>query len=167
MTDLTRKIWIDAPKEEVWATLADFGNIYQWNPNVTKSYLTTTQGEGTGTQRHCDLTLAGASVEERIVEWHDGEAMGIEIFDGQKTPPWRNAVATIKIREENGGTEVTGIFSYDMKFGPIGTLMNSMMVKPQFGKAWGELFAGLKFYLETGQKAAHKSELPTDQVVLA
>jgi ligand-binding SRPBCC domain-containing protein len=38
MTKITREVWIDAPKEQVWAVMADFGNVYRFNPTVPKSY---------------------------------------------------------------------------------------------------------------------------------
>ena len=38
MPSFREQIHIDAPKDQVWATLADIGSIYKWNPGVTKSY---------------------------------------------------------------------------------------------------------------------------------
>ena len=55
MTTLTREVRINAPKEKVWDILADFGNIYLFNPGVPKSYLTSDQQVGVGTTRHCDV----------------------------------------------------------------------------------------------------------------
>ena len=152
MTTVTREVWINAPVEEVWALLADFGNIYLFNPNVPKSYLTSSQQQGVGTTRHCDLNVAGASIEERIVDWQEGKSMTIDIYEGKKSPPFKTALATIRVASEKGGTKVTGTLEYKMKFGPVGSLMDVAMVKPQFGKAWSLLFAGLKHYAETGEE---------------
>ncbi|MEM7802851.1 MAG: SRPBCC family protein [Chloroflexota bacterium] len=165
MTTIVREIWIDAPRQEVWEkAMVDFGNISIWNPNVPSSYSTNNIKEGLGAERHCDLTLAGASVEERVTKWDDGRMMEVLITDGQKTPPWKNPKALIELFDERGGTRMRMTFSYGMKLGPIGWLMDIMMVKPQFGKAIEALPAGLKHYMETGQKGTAK-EIDFSQVV--
>lgn len=151
MTTLTREVWINAPTEKVWAILADFGNIAVFNPGVPRSYLTSRQQQGVGATRHCDLAVAGASVEERIIAWTEGESMQIEIYRGTKTPPFKKAVATLTVTAEKGGTRVRGDLAYSLKLGPLGFLMDKLMVAPQFGKAWTGVLAGLKYYAETGQ----------------
>ncbi|MFQ5435276.1 MAG: SRPBCC family protein, partial [Anaerolineae bacterium] len=107
---------------------------------------------GVGATRHCDLTLFGASVEERITDWQAGREYAIEIFDGQKSPPFKTAVARLAVRDDGqGGTIVTGEFDYTLKYGPIGYLMDRFMVRPQFEKAFPRLLAGLKHNCETGE----------------
>ncbi len=66
-TIIIRRVVIDAPKEKVWASLADFGNVQNLSPNVSKSYLTSDQISGLGATRHCDFTSMGAQVEEKII----------------------------------------------------------------------------------------------------
>ena len=153
MTTLTREVHINAPKEKVWELLADFGNIYLFNPGVPTSYLTSDQQHGVGTTRHCDVAGGpiNASVEERIIAWNEGQSMQIEIYEGTGTPPFKKAVATISVKDDNGGTLVTGALEYSLKFGPIGYLMDKLMVASQFGKAWTGVLAGLKHYAETDQ----------------
>ncbi|MEM7126537.1 MAG: SRPBCC family protein [Chloroflexota bacterium] len=152
MSKVTREVRINAPKEKVWDILADFGDISVFNPSVPNSYLTNDQNGGVGSQRHCDLAASGASIEERIVEWVDGEKMVIEIYEGKKTPPFKTAFASISVHEAGPNASIVrGTLDYTLKFGPLGALMDMALVKPQFGKAWEGLFAGLKHYAETGQ----------------
>ena len=152
MTTHNREVWIDASKEKVWAALADFGNVYLFNPTVPQSHLTSEQETGVGTSRHCEMTIEGASIEERIVDWNEGDSMKIEIYEGTKAPPFRTAVATISLTEKEGGTLVTGSLEYQLKYGPIGSLMDKAMVSSQFGKAMSGMFAGLKDYIESGEQ---------------
>ena len=151
MTRLIREVRINAPREKVWEILADFGGVYKFNPNVPNSYCTSEANGGVGATRHCDLTFKGASIEERIVEWQEGQSYIIEIYAGKNTPPFKTARASISVRKDGPGSIVTGTFEYTMKYGPLGTLMNKLMVEPQFSKAWSRLFAGLKYYAETGE----------------
>lgn len=158
MTAITREVWIDAPKQTVWKQIENFGGIVTWNPGVTDSYLTSDQAHGVGATRHCDLG-GGSSVEERVLEWREGEFVEIEIYDGAKIPPFKRATATIQLREENGGTRAAGTIEYTLKMGPLGALMDSTMVKRNFEKAWTALFAGLNYYVETGEKIGKPTEV--------
>ena len=61
MTKIINEIWIDASRQKVWdQALKDFGDIYLWNPGVSKSHTTNSKPTGLGAERHCDLNLAGA-----------------------------------------------------------------------------------------------------------
>ncbi len=77
---------IDAPAAKVWDVLADFGNVRIFNPSVTDSHLTGDKQNGIGATRHCDLTVSGASIEERIVDWNEGGSYTVDIYDGTRNP---------------------------------------------------------------------------------
>ena len=65
MSKLTHQVTINAPVDEVWEVLADFGAIDKWAPPVSKSYSTTEANGGVGAGRHCDTsfgTCKGVSV---------------------------------------------------------------------------------------------------------
>lgn len=166
MTKITREVWIDASKEQVWEVLADFGNIYKFNPTVPKSYSTSEQTTGLGATRHCDFGGSGSSVEERIVEWQEGESMTIDIYDSVKTPPFKQSGAVISIKEQDDGTLVSGSLVYELKFGPIGGLMDKMMVRSQFESAWSGVLAGLKSYVETGKEVESFKDVNFEPVVV-
>jgi len=165
MSNIIREIWVDAPQSEVWDVLADFGNIYRFSPTVLKSYSINDKPSGLGAERHNDFSIEGSSVDERIVEWHEGQKLAVELYNGQGMPPWKNAVAEFSVREHKGGTMVRGAINYDMKFGPIGALMDRFMIKPQFGEAFGSQLAGLKHHVETGEEVTELEGLPMDQLV--
>ncbi len=165
MTHIKKSICIKASKDKVWELLADFGNIVKFNPGLRNSYSTSSQKGGLGASRHCDLLPMG-SVEERITEWEDGEKMLIQIFDGKGIPPldFDNTKAYFTLQEEGTDTIVNMDFSYRLRYGFIGELMNNMMVKPQFKKALPGILKGLKYYAENGKKATGK-ELKQVQVL--
>ena len=103
-TIITRKVSIDAPKQKVWEVLADFGNVQSLSPNIEKSYLTTEKKNGVGAQRHCDFVSMGAQVEERIVEWNEGESLKIDIYERKNMPMITGMQAEFKVIEEGGKT---------------------------------------------------------------
>ena len=150
MTTIIREIKINASQKEVWDILADFGGIYKFNPGVPSSHSTSPGNGGLGATRHCDLLPAG-SVEERIIEWHEGRDYKIEIYAGKGTPPFKTAVGHLSVQPDGSGTQVRMHFEYRLKFGLVGKLMDQMLVKRQFSKAVPGILAGLKHYAETGE----------------
>ena len=151
MTTVSYQIHIDAPVEKVWNILADFGGIYKWNPGITRSYPTSANNGGLAATRHCDLKPTG-SVEERIVEWNESKDYTLEIYDGKSIPPFKKSLATFAVKPDGAGTSVTATVEYNLKYGPIGALMNLVMVGPFVKKAFQALLAGLKHHAETGQE---------------
>ena len=133
---------IAAPIDEVWAVLADFGNIYKWNPGVTDSHLTGEQGGGVGATRHCDLKPMG-TLEERITGWLPGEELVIDIYETKKLP-LRRGLATFRLAEAGGGTTVTVDYRYEP------TLMGRA-AKTMFVRGFEGLLRGLDDYVTTGQ----------------
>jgi carbon monoxide dehydrogenase subunit G len=109
MSSVTKEIQIDAPREKVWTILANIGSVQDYSPGVVKSYYTSEIKEGVGTSRHCDLLPTG-TVEERIVNWRDGEQYSIEIYDG--TEVRYTGVAHFTLKRGGEGTTVTQTMDY-------------------------------------------------------
>ncbi|RMF77086.1 MAG: SRPBCC family protein [Chloroflexi bacterium] len=151
MTRISDEIRINAPKARVWEVVADIGAVQRYHPAVAKSWYTTEQRDGVGACRHCDLLPMG-TVEERITEWNEGESYTIEIYESSKTPPFDKAVAFISLHEDGEETVVRMEITYTMKFGPLGALMDALMVRKQFSKVVPNLLAGLKHHVETGEE---------------
>lgn len=166
MTTITRQVTVDAPSEQVWDALADFGGIAAWNPNVKKSRLTSNKTDGEGITRECQLTPMG-TVQERVTEWTEGEMMTVEIFDFKNVPGMRSGLAVFNLEPNGAQTGVTMQMSYEVGLGSIGAGMNAVMMKRQFAKAVTSLLAGLKFHVETGLPVERGSDLEIDAVVAA
>ena len=122
--ELNGEILIEASKERVWEALADFGNNYLWNPAVVHSHSTSEAPNGVGSTRHCDLTVPKASIEERVVDWVENEQMRIEIFDGRRKPPFKEALGNVTLEEApDGRTTLTKMqIHYDLKYGILAVL---------------------------------------------
>ena len=70
-----------APQADVWAVLADFPNIADWNTGVKVSHSTSgDQTEGVGATRHCDLAPTG-SLEETVQAWEPPNRMAASSID--------------------------------------------------------------------------------------
>ncbi|MDH4309233.1 MAG: SRPBCC family protein [Acidimicrobiia bacterium] len=163
MRKVLATVEIDAPAEKVWEVLADFGNVQVFNPNVSRSYLTGTQPGGEGATRHCDLAVAGASIEERIVAWEEGRSYTIDIYDGVRNP-FAKAVGTLTVDPIDESRSVAGMtIEWKGKGGVLSGLLDRGLVA-QNRKAVTRLLAGLKHHVETGNDVAARQPLDTTLV---
>lgn len=163
MTTITREIKINALKSKVWDVLADFGNISYASPGVSNSYLTSDIQKGIGTTRHCDFAMMGATAEEKITGWKEGEWMSIDAYKIEKLPGMKSMGAEFYVREENGHVVLKGSLRYSMK-NPLFAFMNQVMFKKANEKNWNKVLAGYKKYIETGEKVTRKTQLDLDAV---
>ena len=159
MTKITKEVHIDAGVTEVWAALADFGNIYKCGPNIVKSHLTSEQTQGLGTTRHCDISMMNASLEERITGWEPEKSLSIEIYSSEKMPGVIGMHAKFELQAESQGTRLKAYIAYRMKWGLLGSMMNTLMLKPMSNKNWTRFIAGIKHHIETGETVGSPTKL--------
>lgn len=147
MPDLTRAILVNAPIEKVWAVLANIGAVQDYSPGVAKSYLTSDNKEGVDASRHCELLPKG-TVEERIVDWHEGDQYSIEIYEGTEIP--YIGVAHFALEREGVGTIVTEVMNYEPTTG-LATDLEGKSLEGLVGKIVEGNLVGLKHFIETGE----------------
>lgn len=164
VSELHLKTIIDAPKERVWAALADFGGVSVWNPSVKQSALTSEATEGVGISRECQLAPMG-TVRERVTEWDPGRLMSIEIYENDNLPGFRGGQATLGLTERGPDrTEVTCHMDYSIGLGLLGATMNAVGMRRLFTRSLTQLLAGLKYHVETGRPVDGSVDLPLDAV---
>ena len=147
MTVLDNAIRIDASPERVWATLAKLDVLHEYDPVVAKSEALPGPRDGLGASRQCDLK-AGGWFRERVTAWVPQRALSFELFDC--TLPVRRLTHSYTLTPEAGGTLVEQRMEYELKFGPIGMLMDTLMVRRKSDAGIKGFFQGLKRYVETG-----------------
>lgn len=145
-----------ASSSTVWDLLADFENIDFFNPNLSRSFLLTKDAEiGVGTKRQCDLSDGKNFIQEEILEWQPGEYYLIDIYNG--TMPVKNAKTKLGvIPSAQGGSQVYMEFSYDPKFGPIGKVMDILMMRRMMSGLLQKVVDGLA---EKANEAENKVSL--------
>ncbi len=146
-TILKASVEIEAPINQVWEVVKDYGNIYQFHPMVKYS-RSTNDKEGLGAKRLCKLSPMG-EMEEEITMWEEGRSFTSEVYGGKMLPPTRMMKGTLELEAKGNRTIATFQFCYQMRFGMIGRLMDVIMIRPQFKKAPSKYMAGLKHYIES------------------
>ena len=149
MAQFKVQIRINAPKEKVWAVLADIGGIYRWNPGVTHSYSTSETNDGEGATRHCDLYNPKGYLKERVLDWREGEGFKIDIYE-TNLPIERNVV-DFSVETDGDGTIVKVSPDYAIKYGLLGALVDWLFIQRKLKQGMDGLLAGLKYHVETGE----------------
>jgi uncharacterized protein YndB with AHSA1/START domain len=136
---------ISSSPEKVWNALADIGKIYKWNPGVVHSEQTTPGDVGVGARRYCNLG-GGNYLDEEVVEFDKPHKLTIQIIDTNL--PFR--MAYVRFRIETSGNQTTVVVSpkYQLKFGLLGLLLDTVIVKSRYRKGMRDLLHGFKKYVE-------------------
>lgn len=147
MTVLENSILINAPPEKVWSVLAKLDALVQYDPGVKTVELISASHQGPGAARKCDL-VPGGWFKEKVVDWTPHEALSFELFEC--TLPVRSLKHSYTLTPEGGGTLVRQRMEYELKLGPLGKLLDTLMVRRKWDAGIKAFFAGLKHYVETG-----------------
>ena len=116
-----------ATRSSVWAVLADYPNIADWNDGLTKSYAIGDATEGVGAQRQTELVPDGAMrMRETVAEWVPEERMVIAIDKVEKMPV-KQATMTFTLSEGGETTPFTMSYDYEPKGGPLAFLFGPLL----------------------------------------
>jgi uncharacterized protein YndB with AHSA1/START domain len=127
-------------RSSVWAVLADYPNIADWNHGLKNSYAIGEATEDVGAQRQTELISAGA-MRETVVEWVPEEKMVIAIDEIEKMPVKQARMTSTLSGDE---TTVVGMtYEYEPKGGPL-----AFIVGPILDRQMSKGFNGFIDYLE-------------------
>ncbi|MCE7995571.1 MAG: SRPBCC family protein [Roseivirga sp.] len=146
VTRLEASVLIKASRQEVWEVVRDFGNIQIFHLLIKESHKLNHAPE-LGAQRLCKLKPMGI-MEEEIIEWNEGIGYMATVTGGKMLPPYEFMTGKLFLEAVGDETQVTFTFSYKLKFGALGSIMNLLLIKPQFKAAPVKFVEGLRQYCE-------------------
>ncbi len=144
---------IDAPPARVWDVLADFPNVYRWNPGVESSHATSDQDTGADATRRCDL-FGGGFPEERIIDFDPDPRMVVDIFE-TSLPLARNVV-TFTVAPRGTGPRIGCSANYRLKYGPLGVLIDWLIGRRQACNGFRDMLRCLKYHVEIGRTVGRR-----------
>ncbi len=145
MRVLREQVTIIASSASAWSALADFGDVAEWAPYMRISQLVGEQQSGVGTRRAMQHAL-GFRFEELVTEWEEGQGLA---FDVLKAPwPMHNVRESWKVTALESSCTVTTRVEYEMKLGPLGALLDWLLVRFIVRREMRSGVQGLKLYLE-------------------
>jgi len=126
MRELKESIAIASPAQSVWALLADFGGVSDWAPYMTSSHLIGEVTSGVGMRRGMRHSW-GFRFEEAVTDWAEGKCFSFDVF---RAPfPMTNVRESWMLDHENGLSIVSTRVTYGMKLGPIGWMIDWLLVR--------------------------------------
>jgi hypothetical protein len=145
MTIIHHEAQANCPPKQVWMLLADLEAVQRYNPTVRAARV---QGElrtGVGAERSCDLVPKGRVVE-RVTHWEEGRAIGLEVAESDWPIHFMRWLTHVEPR--GTGTRITQSLEYQVKFGPLGWLLDNLVMKKRLTTTLDEVFASLVKHAE-------------------
>jgi hypothetical protein len=162
MTVLENSIQIDASPEAVWRVLGALDTLEQYDPGVKQSRLLDGPSEGIGAARRCDLA-PGGWFAERVTDWRPNDSIAFELYEC--TLPVKRLKHRYKLTAKDGGTLVEQTMEYELKYGPLGALMDALMVRRKWNDGIRGFFTGLKRRVEASTSPPRVASVGEVQVV--
>ena len=153
---------IDLPVEQTWEILSDFSHVFHVHPLVeTVDQVTPDKDRGLGAIRQCNM-YDGHKAVEKIIDWDEtNRSYKIQMIDTDF--PVKSVLANVQVEDAgNGKSKLTAFMQVKAKFGLLGKMMEYLVMKPQFGSAIGNMFAGIEEYSKTGNdvQKGYKAKTP-------
>ncbi len=140
MTTIHHEIEAACPPERIWTLLADLEAVQDYNPTVRTAAVKGTRRTGVGAERVCDLLPKGRVVE-RVTHWEEGRAVGLEVAASDW--PIRFMRWVTRIEPKGDGSLITQDLEYQLKFGPVGWLLDRLVMKRKLTATLDDVFARL------------------------
>lgn len=146
MTTLHNEITIDAPIEKIWTVLANVEELEKYDPTVLKSTATTEAKKGPGAARKVDMRDGKNWFQEKVTVFKPNEALEFELT--ACSFPVHQLKHSYSFQTAGSQIKVMQVMQYQVKFGLLGRLMDSLMIRKKSDKGIKQFFAGLKSYVE-------------------
>lgn len=140
MTIIHHEVAAACAPERVWALLSDLEAVQRYNPGVRRAAIEGAQRTGVGARRSCDLVPKGRVVE-RVTHWDEGRAVGLELDEHDWPVAFMRWVT--RVEPQGGGTRITQSLEYQVKFGPIGWILDRMVMRRKLVSTLDAVFASL------------------------
>lgn len=150
MTTIHHEVLAACPPERVWALLADLEAVQRYNPGVRHAEALGPRRTGVGARRSCEL-VPGGRVVERVTHWEDGRALGLELESHDWPVDFMRWVT--RLEAHAGGTRITQSLEYQVKFGPLGWLLDRVVMKRKLTSTLNAVFASLARHAEGVDRA--------------
>ena len=146
MTRLINEITINAPVEKIWQILSTVRELEKFDPTVEKSTQTSPIASGLGASRKVDMKDGKNWFEEKTTAYTPNEALAFDLTDCSF--PINKLKHSYSFLTIGSQTKVTQVMEYHVKFGLLGKLSDSVMIRKQTDNGIKKFFGGLSAYVE-------------------
>ncbi len=146
MATIKNEITINAPIEKIWSIMSDVSMLEKYDPTVKRSLLISPQKTGIGAKRKVEMLDGKNWFEETTTVFKENEALEFQLT--ACSFPIKSLEHTYSFRIAGPQITVFQVMKYQVKFGPLGKLMDALMIRKQSDAGIKKFFAGLKEYSE-------------------
>jgi len=147
MTTIYNEITIDAGIDKVWAILTNLELLDQYDPTVKKSIVLSTEKTGVGAKRKVQMLDGKNWFDEKVTVFVPNKALTYQLTDCSF--PIKSLKHSYTFERIENQTNVRQEMVYTVKFGLLGKLLDSLMIRKQSDTGVKKFFSGLKTYAET------------------
>mgnify|MGYP001815503385 CR=1 FL=1 len=144
MEPLHTEMTLPAPRDLVWATLADLEGVSVWNPSIEEAECISDQVTGLGARRRCRMRPSGW-MTETVTEFELGRCIA---FTVDKATPLKSGVGRFVLADSGADTSFVATFDYEIRFGPLGPVIDRLVVHRQHRSAWNDGMEGLRRHID-------------------
>jgi len=145
MTTIQHEISANCPPNRIWALLSDLEAVARYNPTVRAARVHGERRTGVGAERSCELLPSG-KVVERVTHWEEGCAVGLEVAESDWPIHYMKWITRVGPTET--GSVITQTLEYRVKFGPLGWLLDRLVMRRKLTTTLDSVFASLVKHAE-------------------
>ncbi len=147
MATIHNEITVNAPVEKIWEALTNIELLDKYDPTVKQSTALSENKSGLNAKRKV-LMLDGKNwFDEKVTVFKPNEALTYQLTDC--TFPIAGLKHSYSFEKVGNLTKVKQVMEYTVKFGLLGKLLDSLMIRKQSDTGIKKFFIGLKSYAET------------------
>lgn len=146
MTTLHNEIVISAPIEKIWEALSVIDNLDKFDPTVKKVTVISSGKSGLDAKRKVNMLDEKNWFEEKVTEYKTNEALKYQLTDCSF--PIEGLTHSYSFEKMGQQTKVKQIMQYTVKFGLLGKLLDTLMIRKQTNSGIQKFFNGLKEHVE-------------------
>jgi ribosome-associated toxin RatA of RatAB toxin-antitoxin module len=146
MGNIVNEISINAPIEKIWSILTDLALLDQYDPTVKKSTLISNDRTGLGAKRRVTMFDGKNWFEEKVTVFEINKALTYQLTDCSF--PIKGLKHSYSFEKTGNEIKVRQVMEYTVKFGLLGKVLDSLMIRKQSDTGIKKFFAGLKQFAE-------------------
>jgi ribosome-associated toxin RatA of RatAB toxin-antitoxin module len=139
VTMIHHEVLAKCSPEKVWALLADLEAVQRYNSTVRSASVKGAQRSGVGAVRVCELNPKG-QVTERVTQWDNQRSIGFEVSASDWPINYMRWTTRIE-PAASAATRITQDLEYQVKFGPLGWLLDNLVMKRKLKSTLDGVFA--------------------------
>ena len=147
MATIQNEIIINASVDKLWSILTDLELLNKFDPTVKKSTLISSEKTGVGAKRKVNMLDGKNWFDEKITVFKPNEALSYQLTDCSF--PIKGLQHSYTFEKIGNQTKVKQVMEYTVKFGLLGKLLDSLMIRKRSDIGIKKFFVGLKSYAET------------------